>query len=139
MKNFFNFSTKLINAISIVMLFAILNNSFNQNIELIKVYNEQKEYDTELIYDRIKRTNLFIRTDELGSMDYELLVKKISEDLGVELNIDLSQINKTYFKNDASERLFNSLDQSEKDSILENFKLDKEIYENDSLFWNPSR
>ena len=44
----------------------------------------------------------------------------------------------TYFKNDASERLFNSLTQSEKDSILENFKLDKEIYENDSLFWNPS-
>jgi hypothetical protein len=102
-------------------------------------HDDQKQYDEELIYDRINRTNLFIRTDELKSMDYELLVKKISEDLGVELNIDLSQIDKTYFKNDASRRLFNSLDQSEKDLILENFKLDKEIYENDSLFWNPNR
>ena len=107
--------------------------------EAQSIYNQQKEYDTELIYDRIKRTNLFIRTDELESMDYGLLVKKISEDLGVELNIDLSEINKTYFKNDASERLFNSLDQSEKDLLLENFKLDKEIYDNDSLFWNPNR
>lgn len=100
-------------------------------------YDKGKEYDPKLIYDRISRTNLFLRNDELESMDYELLVKKISEDLGVELDIDLSQINKTHFKNDASKRLFNSLDQNEKDLILENFKLDKEIYENDSLFWNP--
>lgn len=107
--------------------------------EAQSIYNEQKEYDTDLIYERINRTNLFIRTDELQSIDYELLVKKISKDLGVELNIDLSQINKTYFKNDASERLFDSLDQNEKDLILKNFKLDKEIYENNSLFWNPNR
>jgi hypothetical protein len=72
-------------------------------------------------------------------MDYTLLVKKISEDLGVELDVDLSQIDKTYFKNDASKRLFDSLTQSEKDLILENFTLDKKIYEDDSLFWNPAR
>jgi hypothetical protein len=100
-------------------------------------HDEQKEYDEELIYDRINRTNLFIRTDELKNMDYTLLVKKISEDLGVELDVDLSEIDKTYFKNDASKRLFDSLTQSEKDLILENFTLDKKIYENDSLFWNP--
>lgn len=102
-------------------------------------HDEGKEYDKGLIYDRIKRTNLFIRTNELKSMDYSLLVKKISDDLGIEINIDLSEINKTHFKNDASEKLFNSLDQNEKDMILKNFPLDKEIFDNDSLFWNPNR
>lgn len=102
-------------------------------------HDEGKEYDKCLIYDRIKRTNLFIRTNELKSMDYSLLVKKISDDLGIEINIDLSEINKTHFKNDASEKLFNSLDQNEKDMILKNFPLDKEIFDNDSLFWNPNR
>ena len=102
-------------------------------------HDEGKEYDKGLIYDRIERTNLFIRTNELKSMDYNLLVKKISDDLGIQISIDLSEINKIHFKNDASERLFNSLDQVEKDTILKNFPLDKEIFDNDSLFWNPNR
>lgn len=104
-----------------------------------KLHLEGKEYDSDLIYERIKRTNLFVRTDELQSMDYSLLVKKISEDLDVDIKIDLSNINKNHFKNTASERLFSSLDQKEKDLILENSPLDKEIYYNDSLFWNPNR
>lgn len=102
-------------------------------------HDKEKEYDKCLIYDRIKRTNLLIRTNELKSMNYILLIKKISDDLGIEINIEFSEIDKTYFKNDASERLFNSLDQKEKDLILENFVLDKEIYDNDFLFWSPNR
>ena len=78
-----------------------------------------------------------IRNKDLKSIDYSLLVNKISEDLGIEINLDFSQINKEFFKNNASEFLFNTLTQEDKDHINKNFMLDKEIYENDSLFWNP--
>jgi len=106
--------------------------------EAISNYKNNIVFDKEIANKKINRTNLLIRTKDLGSMDYRLLVKKISEDLDIEINLDLSQIDKTYFKNDASEILFNSLTQNEKDLILESFKLDKEIYENNSLFWNPN-
>lgn len=106
--------------------------------EAISNYKNNIVFDKEIANKRINRTNLLIRTKDLNLMDYRLLVKKISEDLDIEINLDLSQIDKTYFKNDASEILFNSLTQNEKDLILENFKLDKEIYENNSLFWNPN-
>jgi hypothetical protein len=89
------------------------------------------------VYDKVNRTNLMIRNKDLRSMDYSLLVNKISEDLGVKINLDFSQIDKEYFKNSASEFLFNTLTQEDKDYINQNFMIDKEIYENDSLFWNP--
>jgi hypothetical protein len=89
------------------------------------------------VYNKINRVNLMIRTKDLKSMDYSLLVNKISEDLGIEINLDFLQTNKEYFKNNASEFLFNTLTQEDKDHINKNFMLDKEIYENDSLFWNP--
>ena len=90
------------------------------------------------VYDKINRTNLMIRTKDLKSTDYSLLVNKISKDLEIEINLDFSQTNKEYFKNNASEFLFDTLTQEDKDYINKNFMLDKEIYENDSLFWNPS-
>jgi len=107
--------------------------------ESMAKHNKNELFDKEEIYKRVKRVNLMIRHKDLNAMDYTLLVKKISEDLGVELDIDLSEIDKTYFKNDASKRLFDSLTQSEKDLVLESFTLDKKIYEDDSLFWNPAK
>lgn len=121
--------------------FTFIKNSEHRSViqEAIANHRNNIVFDKEVANQRINRTNLLIKTQDLNSMDYNLLVKKISEDLEIEINLDLSQIDKTYFKNDASERLFNSLNQHEKDLILENFKLDKQIYENDSLFWNPNR
>lgn len=89
------------------------------------------------LYDKINRVNLMIRTKDLKSMDYSLLINKISKDLGISINLDLPKIDKSYFKNNASEFLFNSLTQEDKDNINKSFVLDKEIYENDSLFWSP--
>lgn len=94
--------------------------------------------DKGLVYERINRTNLMIRHKDLKDMDYNLLVNKIGQDLGIDINLNLSEINKEYFKNHASESLFNRLTQEDKDNICKSFDLDKEIYENDSLFWTTN-
>ena len=98
--------------------------------------NKIISYDT--IKERINRVNLLIRHDELRSMDYSLLLKKISEDLGVSINIDLSSADRQHYKNNSSEVLFNKLDSKDKEIIYNNFLFDKEIYENNLLFWNKN-
>lgn len=94
--------------------------------------------DRRLVYERIARTNLMIRHKDLKDMDYNLLLNKLSLDLGIELDIDLNELDKEYFKNGASENLFNKLGQEEKDFIYDHFQFDKKIYDNDNLFWQPT-
>jgi len=121
------------------------NFMFNPGPEVKSILHESKrKHDNKIVlnkkevYDKLNRVNLMIRTKDLKSMDYSLLIDKISKDLGIEINLDLPQTNKEYFKNNASEFLFNTLTQEDKDHINKSFMLDKEIYENDSLFWNPN-
>lgn len=103
-----------------------------------RLYNHKQHFNIELIYDRIKRTNLMIRHKDLQSMNYSLLLNKLSKDLDVDLTLDFSSISKDYFKNAASEKLFNKLTDIDKRFIYQNFNFDKEIYENNSLFWQPN-
>ncbi len=91
--------------------------------------------DIELLYERVKRTNLLMRHSDLKFIDYSVLINKISEDLGVNLKIDISLINKEIYKNNSSESLFNKLNDDDINKIYQNFIIDKEIYDNDSLFW----
>jgi hypothetical protein len=107
--------------------------------ESMAKHNKNELFDKEEIYKRVKRVNLMIRHKDLNAMDYNLLINKISEDLGIEINIKIENADKEHFKNNSSEILFNSLSKADKDFIVKHFPLDKEIYENDSLFWNPSR
>jgi hypothetical protein len=102
-------------------------------------HSQNKLINESLVYEKLKRINLVIRHKDLRTMDYSLLVKKISQDLEVDVEIDLSDINGDIFKNKASEVLFNSLNEKEKDIISQMFTLDKKIYEDDSLFWQPNR
>jgi hypothetical protein len=102
-------------------------------------HSQNKLVNESSAYDKLKRINLVIRHEDLKKMDYSLLVKKISDDLEVDIEIDLSNINGDIFKNKASEILFNSLNQKEKDIISQMFTLDKKIYEDDSLFWQPNK
>ena len=104
-----------------------------------RLYNHKQLFDIELIYKRINRTNLMIRHKDLQSMDYSLLLNKISDDLEIKLDLDFSSINKQYFKNIASENLFNKLSDLDKRFIYQNFNYDKEIYENNYLFWQPNQ
>lgn len=94
--------------------------------------------DISLLYERIKRVNLMIRHNDLKNMDYSLLANKIGEDLDINLKFNVDHINKTYFKNNSSEILFNKLNEEDKNFILKSFDLDMKIYNDNSLFWIPS-
>lgn len=102
-------------------------------------YENSGTIDKEELYSRINRVNLMIRHSDLKSMDYSILINKISNDLKINIELDTSNLNRQHFKNDASSLLFKSLNQEDKDYILQSFEIDKEIYENDSLFWNINR
>ena len=103
--------------------------------ESMKHHSDGYGFDKELIYERIKRVNLMIRHEDLKIMDYSLLLDKISKDLEIDINIELSDADREHYKNISSENLFNKLSKEDRDAIYNNFLLDKEIYENDSLFW----
>jgi hypothetical protein len=112
-----------------------------QDINLVayarRMYNKNMgvSIDNKLLYERLRRTNLMIRHADLKSMDYSILIDKISEDIGIRINVDTSSIDKERYKNNNSEHLFNKLDNEDIKKIYENFAVDKEIYDNDSLFW----
>ena len=105
-----------------------------------RLYNHKQHFDTDLIMQRIQRTNLMIRHKDLKDINYSLLLSKVLNDLNIETNLTLdnSLIDKQYFKNNASEKLFNKLDSLDKEVIYKKFDFDKKIYDNDSLFWIPN-
>jgi hypothetical protein len=98
-------------------------------------YNKGITFDHALAYDRAKRINLMIRHKDLRSMDYSKLVDKVSDDLGIEIIIDLSSLDREHYKNSSSEILFNKLSKEDRDLIYNNFVLDKKMYDDDLLFW----
>jgi hypothetical protein len=104
-----------------------------------RMYNKFGTFiDKELLYERLDRTNLMIRHADLKSMDYSILVDKISNDLGVKINFDSSLIDRERYKNNNSEFLFNKLNSKDIAKIYQNFFTDKEVYDNDLLFWNKN-
>jgi hypothetical protein len=103
--------------------------------EARKAYSQNKVINKELAYERIKRVNLMIRHKDLKSMDYSILINKISKDLGIDIDIKLPAADREHYKNNSSEVLFNKLSKEDTDLIYNNFLFDKEIYENDLLFW----
>lgn len=98
-------------------------------------YDENFVFDKNLIYQRIARVNLMIRHKDLKHMDYNILIKKISKDLEIDIPIDLSSADREEYKNSSSDALFNKLNEDDITKIYNNFLFDKEIYDNDSLFW----
>jgi hypothetical protein len=76
-----------------------------------------------------------MRHKDFKSMDYSLLIKKIFLDLGIEENVELKEVNREHYKNNSSENLFNKLNNEDIQAIHNKFLFDKNIYEDDSLFW----
>lgn len=118
--------------------FVLTTDKFPILTESRRAYQQNKKFDINLIHERVKRVNLMIRNEDLISLDYSVLINKLSKDLKVKIEIDLLNLDKEHFKNNSSENLFNKLNQKDIDTIYKNFMLDKEIYEDDSLFWNPN-
>lgn len=104
--------------------------------ESMKQYALNNKFDKDLAYERIKRVNLMIRQKDLKTLDYQKLIKKLSEDLDIDINIDLSNIDKDRYKNHSSEILLGKLDKEDIETFYNNFLFDKKIYEDNSLFWN---
>ena len=98
-------------------------------------YNEKQDLDFDLIHKRVSRINLMIRTNDLKTLNYDLLIQKISQDLEIDVDIDSSSIDRDYYKNDASQNLLSKLDNNEIKKIRNNFLFDQKIYNNDLLFW----
>lgn len=98
-------------------------------------YNKNFIFDKTLIYERLSRVNLMMRHKDLKNMDYNKLISKISNDLGINIPIDFSLVDREHYKNNSSENLFNKLNENDIKKIYNNFLFDKEIYDNDSLFW----
>lgn len=98
-------------------------------------YNKDIIFDNNLIYERAKRVNLFLRHSDLRSMDYSKLINKISEDLEIDISIDLSSADREHYKNNSSQTLLGKLNKDDAEHIYNNFLFDKQIYDNDSLFW----
>lgn len=130
--------------------FKILENFQSKNFVLTPESNSNtvkesmKQYvlnnhhiDEDLAYERIKRVNLMIRQKDLKTMNYSKLIAKLSEDLGINLDVDILFIDKERYKNYASARLLNKLNKNDKEIFYNNFLFDKKIYEDDSLFWKP--
>jgi hypothetical protein len=59
----------------------------------------------------------------------------MSKDLEINIPIDISSADREEYKNNSSDALFNKLDKDDIQKVYNNFLFDKEIYENDSLFW----
>ena len=103
--------------------------------EARRQHNKNKTINYNTIKERIDRVNLLIRHSDLRSMDYSVLLKKISEDLGISINVDTSLADREHYKNNSSEILFNKLSTEDMKVIYNNFLFDKQIYGDDSLFW----
>jgi hypothetical protein len=123
-----------------------LNNFQSQNFTLTpeknqlvtesrRSYNNGINLDTKLVNERVNRVDLMIRHKDLKNMNYSELTNKISNDLGIDIKIQITKENRDHYKNISSEILFNKLSKDEIELIYQNFLFDKEIYDNDSLFW----
>lgn len=104
--------------------------------EARRMYKTNKELDIELAYNRINRTNLLIKSNDLKILDSDKLTNKILTDLGIKENIKIKLPNREHYKNPFSKILLDKLDSKDIEIISNNFLFDKEIYENESLFWN---
>ena len=103
--------------------------------ESMSAHFNNKDFDKNLIVQRIKRINLLIRQRDLKSIDYSLLINKISSDLGIDIDIDTSLADREHYKNNSSEILFNKLTKEDMELIYNSFLFDKQIYEDSSLCW----
>jgi hypothetical protein len=112
----------------------ILNGSTpGKNIidNIVQKYQFTNDIDKELLYARLKSINLLIRQNSL--YDPEVIVKKIANDLDIEMAGEIQKDELT-FHNMASSNLYNSLTEEEKDYIRNLFSIDLEIYNDHSIF-----
>lgn len=117
----------------------ILGAGENSSIKHEIIKNEQMKYEInkEFLNRRLNRVNLLFRQSDFKNMDYNILLEKISNDLGIKIDYRLNgQEDKGYYSNDASKALYDSLSNLDKASIESLLPIDLEVYSDNSLFWS---
>lgn len=93
------------------------------------------DIDIDLLYSRINKVSLLIKTEDLKKNGPEAIVKKISKDLNVDINP--IYFNDDRYSNPASKKLYDELSEEDKKFILHFFIIDQEIYNSTNLnFFN---
>ena len=89
------------------------------------------------LYKRLQRVNLLFRQGDLKDIDPLLLVEKISQDLGIKIDYrPFEDIDNSYYANNASKVLYDSLSNFERDCIESLMFIDMKVYNDSSLFWH---
>lgn len=105
--------------------------------EIILHNKNDGEINKNFLYKRLQRVNLLFRQGDLKNIEPSLLVEKISQDLGIKIDYrPFEDIDNSYYANNASKALYDSLSNFERDSIKSLLAIDVEIYNNDTLFWS---
>lgn len=113
------------------------NSSINKEIDIF--HQEGNSVDIDLLYSRLERVNLLIKQNNLKKMDYNDLIKKISTDLGIDIDYRVPYgADRFYQSNPSSQNLYKSLNDSDKDYINSIMDIDKKVYDSRFLFWNEN-
>lgn len=101
------------------------------------LHDNNKKLDKDLLWERLKRINLFLRQDMLLKMDYQILADKILSDFGIEEKFTVSKdIDMEYYVNYASSNLHKRIKEEDLEVMSKYLKYDTEIYNTKELFWS---
>jgi hypothetical protein len=130
-KKFMDWYEKNINSLSNYQSRHIVSSS----IEEIGFFSSKLKFidssNVELLLDRIKRINMFIKIDNIGEEDIHKIQNEILNNLGIkDYNVYNYTPKNKIFENIFSENLYSSLDINDKNYILKNNLIDSQIYNN---------
>ena len=122
---------------------ANLSNYQSKNFLFVDTYMHNNTFENGIssikdIEDRLNRVHHFMRSEDLKIINHEQITNKIRFDFGFPLSN--YYVNKTEegFSNYDSVKIFNSLTEYEKNTIMEKyFNIDCEVYNTDKYFWRP--
>lgn len=118
----------------------LLNPALDYKIRMDQFFKNAQalgyEIDKEKLYNRIYRVNLLMRNEDFKVVDYNLLINKIFQDLGISSDYKIeSELNRNHLSIETSPELYSTLDDFDKKAIRDIMSIDQEIYDNDNLFW----
>lgn len=99
-----------------------------------------KKQNIDLIFKNVNRVNLLIDIETFRTIDKKILTNKICDDIGCSYFIpnDTSFGEFRGYTNEASKVLYDELTEDDKNYLRQYLAIDYEIYDNKTLFWNPS-
>jgi hypothetical protein len=105
-----------------------------------------KDIDKDLLYERLNRTNILLRSTQLNDANTSLIADQVALDAGIshnpcrcgrtEMPVIAEPMDEPDNANKVSRDIFNRLTEKEIEYLREISSIDYEVYMNDTLFWN---